>query len=307
MRRNATNDHGLLRFLLATTALLLLLAASAHARDGRYDEVHPVEKGTRLVIEHDVGALVILTWERDAIGVEARYDADDHELDVRDSGLWFNVDLMGRRGPKGYAELALRVPEWIPVEVRGHEVDVEIEGVLASVDVDLVGGDVFVRGGRGRVDVTTVHGGIEIQDATGEIDLTTVHEDVELHDCSGEVRVECVNGDVRMEGLQSAAVDVATTHGDILIDGTLEANGDFHLSTHAGDVAVSLLPGTDLTVTVDTFHGTVRARLDAELEVVREGKRYRMVLGEGRGRLSIESFEGDVVLYDPKRGRGKRG
>lgn len=299
--------HALLRTVFALAAWAALSTAAARADDGRFERVLPVGDDTRLVVEHHVGLVVVTVWDRDEVAFDVDYDPEFYEFEVRDRGLRIHAEFTPLRGGRAAAELLVRVPTWMPVEVRGLDVDVEIEGVLAPIEVDVVGGDVFVRGGRGEVEVRSVHGGIEIQDAIAELDLSSAHDDVELHDCTGEIRVECVNGDVRMEGLSSGSVEIETTSGDVLIDGTLEPGGDYFVSTHAGDVAISLLPETDLTVTVDTFDGNVRARLDATLEEVERGKRYRMVLGTGEGRLIVESFAGDVILYDPKRGRGKRG
>lgn len=300
--------HGILRSILATAALVVLLAVTAaNARDGEYERIYPVERDTRLVVEHTIGTLVVIGWDRDEIAVEADYDADAQEFEVRDRMRRFSVELTGRRGPSGYGDIELRVPRWIPIEVTGHQVDVEIEGVESSIDVDLVGGDVFVVGGRDEVSIRTVHGGIEIHDAVAELDLNSVHEDIELRDCIGDVRIETVNGDVRMEGIETADLDIQTTHGDVLIDGALDSAGDFFISTHAGDVEVSVSPDADMTIHVDAYRGALQSTLDVDVQEIRRDKSFRITLGEGTGRLDIESFEGDVRLYDPKVGRRKRG
>jgi len=299
--------HGMLRTTLALAALGLLLAASARAGRSDHDEVYPVSEGTRLIVEHTIGTLVIIGWDRDEIHVDAAYD-DTQEFEVRDRGLRFMVELLWRHGMSGgYGDVELRIPRWMPVDVTGHEVDVEIEGVEAEIEVEVVGGDVFIVGGREDVRVRSVHGGIEVHDAIADLDLSSAHEDVELRDCTGEVRAETVNGDIRMDGMKSSALDIETTNGDVLVDGDLAADGGYYVSTHAGDIDVSIASDADLTINIDTYHGSVESLLETELEEIREGKRYRMVLGDGRGRLDIESFQGDVRLYDPKVGRRKRG
>lgn len=299
-------NRGLLRSALSTVALIVLVV-SAQAREGEHDETYPVASGARLVVEQTIGSLVIVGWDRDEIRVEADFDPEDLELDVRDRGLRFLVQLVGKRGLQGYGELELRVPRWIPIDIEGHEVDVEVEGVDAEIEVDLVGGDVFVQGGKGVVNVKSVHGGIEIHDAEADFDLGSTHEDIELRDCEGDVRIESVNGDVRMEGMKTGRLEIETTQGDVLLDGTLDAEGDYFISTHAGDVAVSIPPDADMSITMETYHGDVQSGVGAELEELRRGKRYRLVLGDGRGRMVIESFQGDITLYDPKGGRRKRG
>ena len=299
------NDHPLLRSALAVAALVLLLAVSAQAQpDAR---VLPVETGAVLVVDHLWGTALIEAWDRDEVRIEADHDPERMDVEIRDRGLRVEIEVSPHRDEKGYVDLEIRVPRGMPIQIEGLQVDVEIEGVEATIEIEVVGGDVRIVGGRDRIVVESVHGGIEILGAVADLDLVSTNEDVELRDCTGDVRVESVNGDVRMGGITSALVDVETMNGDILFDATLDPAGDYHLSTHSGDVAVSVAPNSDQTFTIEAYQGSVETNLDVEIRKDRRENRSTVVLGAGTGRFVIETFNGDVFLYDPKLGRSKRG
>lgn len=142
--------------------------------------------------------------------------------------------------------------------------------------------------------------------------LTTHNGDIVVKDVDGPCEVETHNGDVHMAA-QSSSVKVITHNGDVHVacdarDLAVEShNGDIHvespnanqvagrISTHNGRIVMRLSDGASTELSCRTHNGRIRSELPWQ---VSEMSRYQVVgrLGQGGGRLEMESFNGDISL-----------
>lgn len=300
MRRQQRRFPGLMGLL----GILLFVALPASAQDFTWSGT--AHEGMRLSISHPTGMVLVQGSSGDAVEVEADYH-DDAYVEVRSTKRTVYVEVLSDHGRPGEVELTVRIPKWVEVRIEGMELEVEVIGVEAPVDVEVLSGDVLVEGGRDEVNILSVHGRVEVRGAIAELDLESTNEDIRVRDCEGRLSASSVNGDLRVENLRSEEVDVVTTRGDIVFDGDFSAVGDYNFSTHGGDVVLTIPRDASLAVDVSTYRGELDQDFDVEVSRSQKGKRSRFTLGDGEGRLHIETFDGDISLYDAKRGRGKRG
>jgi len=287
--------------------LLALGAGVARAGDdGGFQQDLDVTAGMRLEIESEAGYALIRAWDQDRVSVQAEH-GPRAEVEFRTLGDVILLRPRGWQGRGAIVDLEVRVPEWMPVRLDGRHVDVEAAGLRSELDVELVDGDILVREVQGTIVLRSVQGSIELQGCAGDIDVGSSNEGVFLQDCAGTILAETINGDLRLEGISSSNVEGVTLNGDILYDGSTNADGEYYFATHHGDVEVSVPESADLTITVANVDGDFRSDFDMRPVGTRPGKRLKFVLGEGSGQLRVESFNGDIVLFDPKSGRGKRG
>lgn len=295
------------RILLLAAALLGLGAGTAAAQTARME----VDRDTALFLELHSGTLVVQTWDEDVVRLEVFADSDDRpHAELRLRGRRVHGTVSGGHGHPIEADVEVRIPRWMPLEVEGRELDCEIEQPGSEVDVRVLGGDLLLQGGRDRVRIRSVHGSVTLRGTTGEIDVHATNEDIRMHDVHGGILAESVHGDIRIEGALSRHVELVTTSGDVLYDGTLAEDGDYYFSTHDGDVRLTVPPEASALVEIETFDGEVSVhgpRLEQALTEVRRDREYRVELGDGGARVRIRNFRGDVELYDLKRGRRKDG
>lgn len=288
-------------------AVLLLLSTVALAGDDTsFEQTLQVQKGMRLEIESQAGYASIRAWDKDQVSVQAEHGPRT-EIDFRRLGEVVSLRPRGHQGRGTIVDFEVRVPAWMPVRLAGQHVDVEIEGVKSELDVDLVNGEIDVTGSSGRIVLRSVQGEINLSHCHGDIDVGSTNEGIYLKDCSGKILAETINGNLRMEGISSASVEGVTLNGDILYDGTTDPKGEYYFATHEGDVEVSVPENANLSISVANVEGEFHCDFDVRPVSARPGKRFKFVLGDGSGQLRVESFNGDITLFDPKGGRGKRG
>jgi hypothetical protein len=286
-------------------AAAFLITAPTVAAAARTDIA--VDRDTSMLLDLHSGSLIVQTWTEDRVEMEAWGD-DDLDLVLKKRGRRVVGTVEGEYGHPVDADIEVRIPEWMAIEVEGRDLDCEIENVGSDIEIRVLGGDLLVSGGRGRIKIRSVHGRVTLRDTAGDIDIHATNEDIRLRDIEGTILAESVHGDIRLEGARVTVAELTTTSGDILYDGMIDRDGDYFFATHDGDIRLTVAPDISALVEIETFEGEVVAHgaaLEQALVEVRRDREYRLELGETHARVRIRNFSGDIELYDLKRGRTK--
>ena len=265
----------------------------------RTDQTVDVTKGTRLVVSNNAGEVVVRSWDRDQVRVQATHP-ERVSVDVGTADSTLRVRARSARGPSTLIDYTITVPRWMPVNLSGTYLESTIEGTSAEVTVESVHGNIRVVGGSGNVNLRSVEGVITVEKAAGKVQATTINEGIRLTNISGDVSAETTNGDIVIENAQTTSLDVSTVNGDVTFNGTMRDGGAYRLTTHGGDLRVGLGGAPNATVFVRTFQGDFTADFPIQLpdgQSAREGsKRFNFTLGSGSARIELQSFNGDIVV-----------
>ncbi len=268
-----------------------------------FEQTFKISSDGLLQIESHSGSIFVRGWDKNEIHVRARHRSD---IEIQARTRPDRVSLFeGGKEKDNSVDYEIKAPVGTEIQIRGHHTDITVEGIYAPVELQAVDGDVFLLGGRDDVYLKSMQGEVEVEDASGHIELHSLNENITAVDCKGSLLVETVNGNVRLQNVVTDEVDVSTVNGDILYDGELIEGGDYYFSTHDGDVSVRVDPESNLNVTIANFRGTFEPDFPVDLEEKSDAKRIRFQMGRGGTDLHIQSFSGDVRLFDPKRGRRK--
>jgi DUF4097 and DUF4098 domain-containing protein YvlB len=265
----------------------------------RTDQTVDVAKGTRLVVSNNAGEVIVRSWERDQVRVQASH-SDRVTIDATTTDNTLRVRARSARGPAALIDYTITVPRWMAVNLSGTYLESTIEGTSAEVTVESVHGNIRVVGGSGNVNLRSVEGVITVDKATGKLQATTINEGIRLTNISGDVSAETTNGDIVIENAQTTSLDVSTVNGDVTFNGTMRDGGAYRLTTHGGDLRVGLGGAPNATVFVRTFQGDFTADFPIQLpegQSAREGsKRFNFTLGSGSARIELQSFNGDIIV-----------
>jgi hypothetical protein len=296
-------------FSIILTGALMLTALVQSA-----DTTISVERGMRLDLRNREGEIRVTTWQRDAVRIVAA-SASGLRIDAQLSGSVLRVrpsasrdvdDRTRRRRRRGIerrgawelgdaVEFEVTVPAYLDIELSGVETEMTVTGTTGNISVETSEGAIVIRGGDGFVYARTSDGNIRIENARGRIEVSSSSGDLWVRDVSGEVTAETVDGDVSLVNVDSRQVTARTVDGAITFSGPVHARGRYRLSTHDGDVTVTIPQGTNATVSVANYEGDFETQFPVTLRGVR-GHRIEFTLGDGSATLVLESFEGDVRL-----------
>jgi DUF4097 and DUF4098 domain-containing protein YvlB len=311
---------------IAPLAFALALAAPAAAQTAqtpppssrpKFDQTVTVTKGMRLSAETFAGSIAVRTWEKDAVRVEAEHSTRDR-VNIRPTEAVLRITTSAERGPSRTVDFTLTVPRWMPVNLNGTYVDIDLEGIQGEVTAETVGGDVRLKGGTGTVSLKSVEGIIEVEGAKGRMTLNTVNEGVFIRGAAGEIMAETVNGDMLLEGIESNSVEVATVNGDVTYDGSIRDGGTYRFATHNGDVELRVPDQINASVFVRTYRGDFESHFQVQMPSQapasededrhrreRRNRRFNFTLGSGAARVELESFGGDISVLKRSQVRAK--
>ncbi len=247
---------------------------------------------------------------------------------IRDDGTW--GDYRGRwhsrsedrkiivrgdgSGLEAAATLRISVPAGKKVGIYLGVGRLDASNVEGDLRLDAAAADVSARAIRGNLDIDTGSGNVSVETAEGTVSLDTGSGDVTITGLSGsaltidtgsgsvmgsrlsvrELNIDTGSGDIRLDAVNSPRLLLDTGSGTVRADvaGPIE---DVSVSTGSGDVTIRLPEGLGATVDLDTGSGDFT--LDFPLELVRKSEgALRGRVGDGRGRIQIETGSGDISL-----------
>ncbi len=276
-----------------------LLAALAVAPQQQTDTTLAVAADGRLEIQNVMdGSVTIRTWNQARARIVARYDGDN-AVEVRYSAPTLSVRVRPERLSDESTVFEITIPDRMSVEANGIEMEFVAEGLGGNISINTVDGGIEIGGGRGNISLNAVEGGVTLVGAEGNIALNSVEGDVSITRSSGVVSVQAVDGDITLDGITSDNVEVNTVDGDLLYRGTIRDDGRYYLSTHDGDVTVTVPEGTNARVSVSTFSGDLEADFPVTLSGDINQRSFSFTLGTGKALLEISTFDGIIELKRP--------
>jgi DUF4097 and DUF4098 domain-containing protein YvlB len=289
--------------------LTLVTGALALGTVQQVDTTMTVGRGQRLDINAYGGEVIVRAWNRNAVRVEANTSGRDR-VEVSSSATSVSVRTHGRHGPPSEIELRISAPAWMGLSLSGVHTDMKVEGLRGPISAETVEGEVDVNGGQGLISLRSVQGSVTLRGARGRISVNSVNEDVEVANASGEIVAATVNGEIALETVDATAVDASTVNGNVSYAGPIRNGGRYALSTHNGDITLTVAEGTSASVAVSTFSGEFESEFPVPLKGTRKGKGFNFTLGAGSAQVTLESFQGTIELVRPgtarDRARGDR-
>jgi DUF4097 and DUF4098 domain-containing protein YvlB len=275
--------------------LPLLLAAVALAQPGeRLDTTFAVPSAGRIEIMNPRGDVVVRGWNENRIRVRARHAPGDR-AEVRHRNGAVSVRSAARTGMPRAVDYEIDVPTGWSLRVTGIAVGAVVERVRGTTSIETVQGNIRVQDG-GTLALTTVQGTIDVAGASGDIVANAVNRGIRISGADGDVVAEAVNGAVVLSDVRGTSVTASTVNGQINFEGPLRRDGTYRLSTHNGDLTLTLAADVGATFRVSTFGGNVQADFPVQVRGAPGGGSLSFALGDAGASVELESFNGAIRL-----------
>jgi hypothetical protein len=221
----------------------------------------------------------------------------------------------GRDGLEALADLRVTVPTGKAVALYLGVGKAIVTNVDGAIRVHVASADVSADRTRGSLRVETGSGNVDLRDAAGDVTLEAGSGDVTVSGMQGtRLHLETGSGNVTVSNGKASDVHIETGSGDIDATGTSGDRLSFEtgsgnvdvalvttfqsvsIETGSGDVTLKVPPAVGAEVDLDTGSGDIDLG-GLTLQVRRvEHDHVTGTLGDGRGRLSVETGSGNVRL-----------
>lgn len=310
--------------LVAT--MLVLLAAPVLADGKAVSESKKVSANERIELEVMRGDVDIKVTTTEQISIKGTLDeeAEGYEFTSNGGVTRFEVKMPRRLFNNGYSDdkrgsrLTVEVPKGVHLSFEGVSTSVKAAGVQGGSDITTVNGSIEASELAGKVSLQTVNGNIESRAISGHLKLATVNGEIkdqsagaslemesvngQLHSVSSakEVEVSTVNGEVNLALTGSERLEFSTVNGqiDIRLSGTTAPR--ISGSSVSGALVLTLPDVDSARISVEaSAGGDISNKLtDDKVEDAKYGPMRNLdtTLGNGDGRIELETVSGEVVL-----------
>lgn len=269
-------------------------AQTPDTRPPETDQSVPVARGARLTVNNFAGEVVIKTWDRDQLRVQARHTARA-KVNIRQTAtvVAITADTHGTAS----VDYEITAPAWMAVKVEGTYNFVTVEGAQNEVSAETVRGDVVIKGGTGTVTAKSIQGEVIVEGARGRINVSSVNEGIRVSGASGDITAETTNGHISLTKVTSSNVDVTTVNGNITFDGPVTDKGRYRFTTHNGNITAGVPDDANVAFMVRTYNGEFATSLNVTgppRSEARRGRRITYTLGNGSAEMEMETFGGSI-------------
>jgi DUF4097 and DUF4098 domain-containing protein YvlB len=307
---------------LVTLALVFAVAISAttaaaqrpgrrtyNSRDyrSRIDTTIAFDKGGIVNVNAGNGDVIITASTGNTLHVRATSDDDDIRFDAGRNSVELSTARHG-----GDTRFEVMVPLGARVIAKSQSGDISISGTHGEVSVTAQSGDVAIDDVNGRLEVRSFSGEVTANNITGSVDISTQSGDLKLTDVRGDIEVSNTSGDITLRGVTAKLVRAKTTSGDVIFNGIVDPSGRYELASHSGDVELHVPRDASALLTVSTWSGEIESDFPMTLKPgdhsigSSTSKQFTFAIGSGTGRISAETFSGDVTVSSNGRGANTR-
>ena len=242
-------------------------------------------------------------------------DRSEHGGRWRGEGHEVRITGRSRSGMEAYADLRIAVPKGKTISVNLGVGKAFVSNVEGNIRVSVASADVAADRTRGTLRISTGSGNVDLRTASGDVSLESGSGDITVAGAQGNtLKLSTGSGNVTMSDGKAGVLTVETGSGSIDVTGssgddvsfdTGSGNVDVTLvtafrslkvETGSGDVTLRVPPSVGAEVDLDTGSGDIDLG-GLTLQVRRiEHDHVSGTLGDGKGRLSVETGSGNVRL-----------
>ena len=256
------------RLWFVTVVIAALAVPTAAATPRRVEEHRPIAPDGSLSIELLSGSVKVVAGGKSEVEVTGTIGEDVEDVSVEGSEHHVRIEVELREAKHLNdvdADLEIRVPRGVSVEIESVGANVTIDGISGAVRIESVHGDTEVAAGPAEINVTNVSGPIVVHggDKLRELHLETVSGAIDFDgplNRSGDYSLQSVSGSVTIDvlGSVSASFEISTFSGRI--DSTFGPKPKRE-SQYTPGTSLSFTEGAgDADVTIESFSGTIRLR-----------------------------------------------
>ena len=280
--------------VVMTLGLALLAGAVSAADDRPIDQRRPLKADARVAVSNVAGLIEVEAWDKNELHLTGTMADEVEKIEITgsDSSLKIEVKLPERTRNVGDTVLKLKIPAGASLDAEAVSADIRAKGLRGAVSAESVSGDIDLDVGSKRVKAQTVSGDVTLQAPSEDTRIESVSGNVTLRGGKGEVRGESVSGNLQVQARELRMLDLETVSGDMELDLEFTRDAEIEVETLSGDVRVTVSQLPDMDIELETYSGELESGLLPGLRKQKEFDRD----GEGKGRLRLHSFSGDVIL-----------
>lgn len=289
---------------------LLLCFCVGHAVAGTPIRLqHAASPTAQVHISNIAGSVNVIGWDRNEVQVGGELGDGARPLTISGSndkltikveaqtGVgWFNWGGDSKMAP---TTLELHVPRGASLDIDVISAPLVIDGVSGgNIEINTISGKARINARTPSLKVDSVSGGIELAGHVNRANLQTVSGDILAPVLGSTASLQTISGRIQAAGGPWQQFSLSTVSGDVqLTNATTTADGEVSIDSMSGDVQLQLSPDSSGSLHASSFSGDLRSDFGSPKQAEHgPGSSLDVRLGEGNGKIRIETFSGDLHI-----------
>lgn len=295
--------------LVKLAPIALAIAALPAFAGTPINQTRPLAADGNVSIENIKGRIVVRTWAQPQVRITGTLGKGAEKLEVDGDGrdLSIEVKYPDRRNGWGWNRnemeptiLEITVPQKASLDIESVSAEVDVQQIAGrKLDVSSVSGNIVVTASSpGEASFENVSGNTTLRITTDNVSAESVSGDINMQGgLSGRVSMETVSGNASLIAKTLSKLQFSSVSGDADVQAALATNGVVTGETVSGTLRLSLPKTTSAQLSIETFSGDINSPVGkVDREEYGPGKSLDARLGQGQGKIRLESFSGDVDL-----------
>lgn len=295
--------------LVKLAPLALAIAALPAFAGTPINQTRPLAADGSVSIENIKGRIVVRTWAQPQVRITGTLGKGAEKLEVDGDGrdLSIEVKYPDHRGGWGWKRdemeptiLEITVPQKASLDIESVSAEVDVQQIAGrKLDVSSVSGNIVVTASSpGEASFENVSGNTTLRITTDNVSAESVSGDINMQGgLNGRVSMETVSGNASLIAKTLSKLQFSSVSGDADVQAALATNGVVTGETVSGTLRLSLPKMTSAQLSIETFSGDINSPVGkVDREEYGPGKSLDARLGQGQGKIRLESFSGDVDL-----------
>jgi DUF4097 and DUF4098 domain-containing protein YvlB len=267
---------------LTCFAVSCAFAAAQRTKEFRY----AVGPGASISISNESGPISVRPSLTSEVVIVSKFRSSKIDIDGKRNGnrVVVRTHLLQPGSPdEARVEYTVLVPADVNLVLQASDGPINIERVTGDVTCETESSHVQVKdGGNGHVHVRTVD---------GPVTLSNVR--------NGHVEIQSISGDVNVNDSTGPYFKIHTSKGKINYDGDFGGDGDYSLTTHAGDITVTMPGDASVELSAKSVSGVVTDAFQLQPSKhptmsPAEGKSFAGTSNSGTSSVTLRSFSGRI-------------
>jgi DUF4097 and DUF4098 domain-containing protein YvlB len=289
--------------------LLLCLSWGGQAlAETQLDLTHAASPTAHIEIDNVTGDVNIVAWDRNEVHVGGQLGNGAQPLTIEgdQNNLSIKVQPQGKNGWLNWGgdqsmsptTLDISVPRTASLKVRVVSASLSMAGINGGdISANSVSGRVRIDAQTPSLDVISVSGNIAFSGQAKQAKLQTVSGDILAPSLGHMVDLQTVSGHIQAGGGPWQQLNLSTVSGDVQLAGSLAAGGNMSIDSMSGDLQLQFPASLSSNVHASTFSGDMRSDFGTPKQPEHgPGTTLDTVAGSGDGKISIETFSGDLRI-----------
>lgn len=279
--------------------IVLALAGVAGAQTA-INEIRPAAPDVAVEISNVSGSIEVTAWDETSVQITGTLGKGAERLDVSGTDKRLTVKVVLPKNGKNVksTQLIVKMPKGGDLSATGVSANIATEGVGGSQDLKTMSGNIVASGVANRVKAETVSGHVDISGPTADVEAKAVSGVITINTATGRAEVSTVSGEIGVRGTHIERLECEAVSGEIGYTGGVAPGGTIEVSTHSGDVSLSLPETTEAEFDLSTFSGGIRCAFGGEVSKpgFAPGASLEHTTGSGTARIRATAFSGGISV-----------